>query len=81
MLYPALLRSSLSFDELLLLGGVGIHPRQCKDKIAGLKGEFWNEGGDHIIELGTFVGDVPDVELDVHLSKPQLWVDCPRPRQ
>ena len=41
------------------------------------KGEVWSNGGDHIVELGSFVDDIPCLKLGLHLSEPQLRVCWP----
>jgi len=72
------LRHSSAFEELVLQSGVAIRRGWRVSTIADFKREFWGKGGDHVVKLGTFDGDVPHVKLGLHLGEPQLQVRQPK---
>ena len=55
---------SFRVEQAFLSGGVRITLRTSRDKTP------WSKGGDHVIEPGSFIGDIPGVELGLHLSEP-----------
>lgn len=72
-----LLRGGRASDKLVLQDGVRIPLGRHEDKITDFEGEFWSEEGDHMMEPGSFIGDILGVKLGLHLSESRLWVHRP----
>ena len=46
-------------EYAFLSGGASIRSQMA------IKGEFWSEGGQHVIEIGLFLGGIPGVKLQI----------------
>ena len=81
LLKPPLFRCFRAFDELRPKLVVGSIVGWVKHKIVYLHGDFWAQGGNHVVELCPLSRDVPSGELGFHLRKPDGRVSGPEQRQ